>query len=203
MKHYLIAPLLVASFVSNDVIADDEYDYIETPIAVQAEDLLDGDRDGVINARDLCPGTPLASEINNDGCGTQIEVEEQMTLNILFGNDSFELNAAFLNQIDVMSQFLAEYPSTSIELLGFSSKVGNPEYNLALSEKRANAIKDALIANGVEASRISIVGYGDTSLSAYGDDEVSHALNRKVEATVVGYKGSVKEAWTIFNKIAK
>ncbi|PMJ93765.1 OmpA family protein [Vibrio sp. 10N.261.55.A7] len=203
MKHYLIAPLLVASFVSNGVIADDEYDYIETPIAVQAEDLLDDDRDGVINARDLCPGTPLASEINNDGCGTQIEVEEQMTLNILFGNDSFELNAAFLNQIDVMSEFLAEYPSTSIELLGFSSKVGNPEYNLALSEKRANAIKDALIANEVEASRISIVGYGDTSLSAYGDDEVSHALNRKVEATVVGYKGSVKEAWTIFNKIAK
>ncbi|MEZ9233765.1 OmpA family protein [Vibrio amylolyticus] len=203
MKHYLIAPLLVASFVSNGVIANDEYDYIDTPVAVQAEDLLDDDRDGVINARDLCPETPLASEINNDGCGTQIEVEEQMTLNILFGNDSFELNAAFLNQIDVMSQFLAEYPSTSIELLGFSSKVGNPEYNLALSEKRANAIKDALIANEVEASRISIVGYGDTSLSAYGDDEVSHALNRKVEATVVGYKGSVKEAWTIFNKIAK
>ena len=126
-----------------------------------------------------------------------------MTLNILFGNDSYELNNAFLGQIEVMSEFLADYPTTSIELQGFASKVGNSEYNLALSKKRANAIKDALIDNDVDASRITIVGYGDTSLSAYGEDEVSHALNRKVEASVVGYKGSVKEAWTISNKIAK
>ncbi|OIQ26242.1 OmpA family protein [uncultured Vibrio sp.] len=202
MNHYLIAPLLIVVSASTHVSAD-EYEYIDTPVTIQAEDLLDDDRDGVINARDLCLETPPASEINNDGCGTEIEVEEQMTLNILFGNDSYELNNAFLGQIEVMSEFLADYPTTSIELQGFASKVGNPEYNLALSKKRANAIKDALIDNNVDASRITIVGYGDTSLSAYGEDEVSHALNRKVEASVVGYKGSVKEAWTIFNKIAK
>ncbi|MCK6265182.1 OmpA family protein [Vibrio sp. ZSDE26] len=203
MKKHLIGTLVATYIFTAPVLASDEYEYIETPVAIQVEDLLDDDKDGVINARDLCVETPLASEIDNDGCETHVKTEEQMKLNILFGNDSAELNSVFLGQVRAMAEFLEGYPSTSIELQGFASKTGSAEYNLNLSKKRANSIKDALISNGVSHTRITIVGYGDTSLSAFGDDEQSHALNRKVEATVVGYKGSVKEAWTIFNKIAK
>ncbi|MGF1697929.1 OmpA family protein [Vibrio lamellibrachiae] len=203
MNKRLLALLIAAPFLSNSVIASDEYEYIDTPEPVQVDDLLDDDKDGVINARDLCVETPLASEIDNDGCETHIQSEQQMKLNILFANDSSELNSVFLGQIRVMAEFMAEYPSISIELQGYASKVGSPEYNLSLSKDRANSIKDALVSNGVSHTRVTIVGYGDTSLSAFGDDEQSHALNRKVEATVVGYKGSVKEAWTIFNKIEK
>ncbi|MGF1722379.1 OmpA family protein [Vibrio kyushuensis] len=203
MNKRLLALLIAAPFLSNSVIASDEYEYIDTPEPVQVDDLLDDDKDGVINARDLCVETPLASEIDNDGCETHIQTEQQMKLNILFANDSSELNSVFLGQIRVMAEFMTEYPSISIELQGYASKVGNPEYNLSLSKDRASSIKDALISNGVSHTRVTIVGYGDTSLSAFGDDEQSHALNRKVEATVVGYKGSVKEAWTIFNKIEK
>ena len=66
----------------------DEYEYIETPNAGQIADLIDDDSDGVINARDLCPGTAEGSEIDNDGCGRYAKSSQQMQIRVLFANDS-------------------------------------------------------------------------------------------------------------------
>ena len=186
--------------ISATSYADDEYEYITTPLATQIDDLQDDDRDGVINARDLCPDTPLRSDIDNDGCGTYIKTEEQLQLRILFANDSADINPVFRGQIRSMSEFLKQYPSTSIELQGYACKVGSAEYNLALSKKRAYNVENTLISYGISQSRIRIVGFGDTNVAESGDDEVSHAMNRKVIATVVGHKGSIKEEWSIFTK---
>jgi outer membrane protein OmpA-like peptidoglycan-associated protein len=183
--------------------AEDAYEYKETPKPNQVDDLLDEDKDGVINARDLCPQTPAKADIDNDGCGTYIKTEEEMDLHILFQNDSSIIQPMFLAQIREMSEFLEAYPSTSIELQGYASKVGKAEYNQKLSERRAEAVESALLDNGVSSSRVRIVGFGDTRLDELGDDEVSHAMNRKVIATVVGLKGNVKEEWSIFTKIEK
>ncbi|MGY3569684.1 OmpA family protein [Vibrio paucivorans] len=203
-----ILPLTTLLLASNIAFAEsdtssDEFEYLETPVAEQIDDLIDDDRDGVINARDLCPETPLKAEIDNDGCATYVKTEQTMQLHILFANDSSNINPAFLSQIRSMAKFLKDYPSTSIELQGYASKVGNHKYNQKLSEKRAQEVQSALINNGISHSRIQILGFGDTNLEELGDDEVSHAMNRKVVATVVGHKGSVKEEWTIFNKIEK
>ncbi|MDE1219455.1 OmpA family protein [Vibrio aestuarianus] len=201
MLKYLL-PIMASStlIISATSYADDEYEYITTPLATQIDDLQDDDRDGVINARDLCPDTPLRSDIDNDGCGTYIKTEEQLQLRILFANDSADINPVFRGQIRSMSEFLKQYPSTSIELQGYASKVGSTEYNLALSKKRAYNVENTLISYGISQSRIRIVGFGDTNVAESGDDEVSHAMNRKVIATVVGHKGSIKEEWSIFTK---
>lgn len=203
MNNTLLSLLVTTAFIASPVIAADSYDYIETPIPNQIDDLLDEDKDGVINARDLCPQTPTIAEVDNDGCATYIKTQQQMDLHILFANDSAQIQPAFLAQIREMSAFLDTYPSTSIELRGYASKVGNSQYNLALSERRAQAVEDALLSNGVASQRVRIIGFGDAALEAYGDDEISHARNRKVVATVIGHKGSVKEQWTIFTKIEK
>ncbi|UPQ86822.1 OmpA family protein [Vibrio sinaloensis] len=203
MNKTLLSLLITTTLIATPALAEDEYEYIETPTPNQIDDLLDEDRDGVINARDLCPQTPLKAEIDNDGCGTYIKTEEELKLHILFANDSSEIQPAFLAQIREMASFLESYPSTSIELQGYASKVGSADYNLALSERRAKAVEASLLANGVASDRVRIVGFGDTQLEAYGDDEVSHARNRKVVASVVGHKGNVKEEWTIFTKIEK
>lgn len=203
MNKSFLAVLISATVFTAPLKAEDAYEYIETPKANQIDDLLDEDKDGVINARDLCPQTPRNADIDNDGCGTYIKTEEEMSLHILFANDSDVIQPAFLTQIREMSEFLESYPSTSIELKGYASKVGNPEYNKALSERRAESVESALLSNGVDSSRVRIVGFGDTNLEALGDDEVSHARNRKVVATVVGHKGNVKEEWSIFTKIEK
>lgn len=201
MNKFSFSLLISAWLYSSYGIAEDKYDYIATPVATQIDDLRDEDSDGVINARDLCPKTPVGAEVDNDGCGTYIKSSDKMNLHILFSNDSSEVQPTFVRQIRDMSEFLESYPSTSIELQGYASKIGRAEYNLALSKRRAEAVQRMLINNGVSPKRVSIIGYGDTRTSGEMDDEVTQAQDRKVVATVVGHKGHVKKEWTIFTKL--
>ncbi|MEZ9361398.1 OmpA family protein, partial [Vibrio cyclitrophicus] len=55
---------------------------------------------------------------------------------------------------------------------------------------------------GIQPSRVTIVGYGDTVSNEEGT-KINHALNRKVVASVAGFKGNIKEEWHIFTKIGK
>lgn len=181
----------------------DEYAYLPTPKPVQIYDLQDDDNDGVINARDLCPGTPVGAEIDNDGCGSYFESSEQKQLHILFANNSTEINPAFLSQIRQMAAFLKRYETTTIQLQGYASKTGNAQHNLILSKERAANVRRALISNGIAPSRINIIGYGDSASGGVNQDNISHALNRKVVASVAGFKGHIKEEWHIFTKIPK
>jgi outer membrane protein OmpA-like peptidoglycan-associated protein len=101
-----------------------------------------------------------------------------------------------------MAAFLKRYESTTIELQGYASKVGNAEHNLKLSKERAANVRRALISNGIQPSRVNIVGHGDVEFSS-NDTEINHALHRKVVASVAGFKGNIKEEWHIFTKIKK
>ncbi len=205
MKTFSISSALLV-LASSTVVGqqfDDEYAYIPTPKPDQIYDLQDDDNDGVINARDLCPGTPVGAEIDNDGCGSYFESSEQKQLHILFANNSTEINPAFLNQIRQMASFLKRYETTTIQLQGYASKTGNAEHNLMLSKERASNVRRALISNGIAPSRINIVGYGDSASGGINQDNISHALNRKVVASVAGFKGHIKEEWHIFTKIEK
>ncbi|EOU2464855.1 hypothetical protein ATY36_08565 [Vibrio cidicii] len=202
MKSYTLPFALAAVLVSASILAD-EYDYRPTPVADQIDDLQDQDRDGVINARDLCPDTPSTAEVDNDGCGTYIKTTQQMQIRVLFANNSDVINPVFRSQIKELAEFLKLYPSTSIELQGFASRTGNAKLNLELSQRRADNVKEMLISYGISSNRVRIVGFGDSKLANDGDDEVSHALNRRVVASVVGHKGDIKEEWTIFTRLPK
>ncbi|OED71677.1 OmpA family protein [Vibrio crassostreae] len=181
---------------------EDEFEYRALPPVTQIYDLQDDDNDGVINARDLCPDTQIGAEIDNDGCGSYFESTEQKELHILFANNSTEINPVFLGQIRQMAAFLKRYESTTIRLQGYASKVGNAAHNLDLSKERASNVRRALISNGIQPSRVSIVGHGDSEFSS-DDTQINHALHRKVVASVVGFKGNIKEEWHIFTKIKK
>ncbi|USD40051.1 OmpA family protein [Vibrio sp. SCSIO 43135] len=194
--------LLVAGFAMSGC-ANDDYPYIDTPQAKQISDLLDDDRDGVVNARDICPGTPKGSSVDNDGCGETIRSEDTRQLRILFAHNSYEINPVFGSQIQTMADFLKVYKSASIEIQGYASKVGAPEYNLELSKKRAHTVEDKLLSYEIDPKRVRVVGYGETRLETDGDDPASHAANRKVTATVVGLKEEVVEEWNIFTTLEK
>jgi outer membrane protein OmpA-like peptidoglycan-associated protein len=192
MKSYLVVcliPLLLVGCISSDV--DTEY-----PFAEQRADLRDEDNDGVINERDTCTTTPSGATISNDGCESFYQIDEKKLLKVLFENDSTDVPAIFVSQINEMVTFLAEYPETEIELQGFASKPGNHEHNLWLSQERAKAVQKMMIAKGVDAKRLTIVGFGDSQ--AVHDGEVDQALDRKVVATVIGFKGDVVKEWHIF-----
>ena len=126
-----------------------------------------------------------------------------MQLRVLFTNNSAVVNPLFSQQLNELSNFLKEYPKTSIELHGYASKTGSSAYNLALSKRRAQSVKNVLVKNGITSNRVTFIGYGDTDLVSTGDDEASQALNRRVTATVVGFKGEPKKEWTIFTTLPK
>ncbi|MFC5077672.1 Outer membrane porin F precursor [Vibrio thalassae] len=201
--------LLICSLVSLPSIAletvseSDKYDYIPTPLAVQKADLIDDDGDGVINARDLCIATPEGAALDNDGCEQYVDVSNTMALRILFDNASSYIKPVFQTQMSQMADFLKEYPDTKIEIQGYASAVGNPEKNLVLSKNRAEVVRETIIGHGIAPERLTIVGYGDTRPEEIGDTEFAHAMNRKVVASVVGYKGEVEKEWTIFTTIGK
>lgn len=208
MKKENILIALMALALTNGAFAaqeetSDVYDYIETPVAEQGSDLLDDDNDGVINARDNCPQTPVDAKVNNQGCSEMVESSELQKLHILFANDSSTVEPIFQDQIRQMAEFLQLYPQASIELKGYASKVGNAEYNQKLSELRSESVRLLLIRFGVTPDRIRVIGFGETVLVADGDDQVSHAQNRRVTASVVGIKGEVLKEWTVFTALPK
>ena len=198
---YILLPILTVFLLACSGL--DDMEYIEAPKANQISDLQDDDRDGVINARDTCPATPEKSQVDNEGCGERIRAEEERQLNILFANDSYEVNPLFSDQITSMAEFLKTYQSTTIEIRGYASKIGSSEYNLKLSKKRALRVEEELLSNGINPNRVRIVGYGEEDLEHKGDDATAHALNRRVTATVVGLSEQVVEEWTIFTTLKK
>lgn len=200
MKNSALIFSLLAICIGFSVQAEDEYQYRATPVADQIADLQDDDSDGVINARDKCPETIFGSEIDNDGCGRRIKAEEELQIKILFANDSSSISPAFVSEIESMVEFLLNYPKTSIELQGYASKVGNSDYNMALSKKRAEEVRNKLIDTGISPDRVKIVGFGDSVLVDDGGSELSHALNRRVVATVVGFDDKILKEWNIFSR---
>ncbi len=202
-NHTLSITILAGLLIAPSAFAEEEYEYMETPLAEQIADLQDDDQDGVVNARDICPGTPAGSQVDNDGCGEVRREEDQRQLRILFAHDSYEINPVFASQIQTMSDFLKAYKSASIEIQGYTSKVGTNEYNLELSKKRAEAVEQKLLSYDIDPKRVRIIGYGETRLEDQGDDPAAHAINRKVTATVVGLKEKVVEEWTIFSTLEK
>lgn len=71
--------------------------------------------------------------------------------------------------------------SRQIRLKGHADESGTREYNMALGERRGSAVKEFLVMEGVSASQIEVISYGEESPAALGSDDASYALNRRVE----------------------
>ncbi|WP_281544451.1 OmpA family protein [Grimontia sp. SpTr1] len=170
----------------------------QAPVAKQHDDLLDDDRDGVINARDACEGTPLGAVINNDGCSEELEISARDDLHILFANDSAKIPASFIAEVSDLARFMKSFTYIVVELNGYASVVGDPDYNLALSKRRANAVKSALIKQGIRPDRVRIIGFGEADPILAQSQEQSDILSRRVTASVKVSESEVVNKWTIY-----
>ena len=83
-----------------------------------------------------------------------------------------------------LAEALRASPGLGLVLEGHADERGTAEYNLALGERRAQAVRDFLVAAGVEARRITTVSYGEERPLDPGHDEVAWALNRRVHFIV-------------------
>lgn len=106
--------------------------------------------------------------------------------NIFYETDSFELLNASLLELDKVVDLLYDNPSVKVEISGHTDNVGTAQYNLDLSQKRAKSVVDYLIEKGIEASRLSFVGYGFEKPLESNDSEEGRSKNRRTELKVVG-----------------
>lgn len=106
---------------------------------------------------------------------------------IYFAFDSSEVMAEYEAVVTAHAAYLAANPDTSIVLEGHADERGTREYNIALGERRANAIKNLLNLQGANASQEEVVSYGEEKPVATGHDEASWHLNRRVEILYPAY----------------
>ncbi|MEX2498789.1 MAG: OmpA family protein [Wenzhouxiangellaceae bacterium] len=103
---------------------------------------------------------------------------------VLFDFDKHELKPGAERTVERIAEFLNEYSERQVLVEGFTDAVGAREYNMGLSERRANAVRAALVERGVDAGRIRTQGYGPDFPVASNDNDAGRQLNRRVEVII-------------------
>ena len=104
---------------------------------------------------------------------------------ILFDVDQAELKPGGQQQLARVADFLRNHPDRGVVVEGHTDSTASDTYNLALSQRRANAVEDFLITQGVEPTRISARGYGEQLPVATNDTAAGRQQNRRVELVVL------------------
>lgn len=172
-----------------DGVTDDRDECPGTPPGVEVDSVgcpLDSDGDGVPDYRDDCPGTPAGAKVDERGCELILEKPVSFDLTVEFAFDSAEITSVAFQEMLELLNFLREYPSTSAVIEGHTDSLGTDEYNQNLSERRAQAVMQALTNSGISASRLSAVGYGESRPIANNATEEGRQKNRRVTVVVSG-----------------
>jgi outer membrane protein OmpA-like peptidoglycan-associated protein len=122
--------------------------------------------------------------------GTSVERVGPATLlvhfdsDVLFDVDSAQLDSAGRVTVSEMAGVLVEYPKTAVVVQGHTDASGPETHNLALSERRADAVRGLLVGRGVEPQRITAIGYGEGYPVAENDSQWGRQLNRRVDVMI-------------------
>jgi len=103
---------------------------------------------------------------------------------VLFDTGKAQLNPGSDRKLDQLAQFLTSHPERRVQIDGYTDSVGTDAYNQELSQRRADAVKSALIARGIDPSRIGTQGYGKGYPVADNTDSGGRQLNRRVEVVI-------------------
>jgi peptidoglycan-associated lipoprotein len=104
---------------------------------------------------------------------------------VFFDTDRYDLRPEARDKLTSNAAWLQQYPTVSILVEGHCDERNTREYNLALGERRANAVRDYLIFLGVDGSRIQTISYGEERPFALGNDEAAWQLNRRAHFVIV------------------
>ena len=149
----------------------------------------DSDNDGVTDDIDKCPGTPRGVAVDATGC----PLKGSVTLEgINFEYNSALLTAESRHTLGELAANLKKYPRLRIELQGHTDSVGSDAYNRALSQRRADSVRQYLIDHGVSADRLTARGYGETQPVDNNNTDAGRARNRRVVMDVIANPGEVR-----------
>lgn len=141
----------------------------------------DSDKDGVINDKDKCPGTLPGAKVDGDGC----VVKQTLTLhNIGFATNSAKLTLDSKALLQGVVQFINADRGVRMQISGHTDDVGKDAYNLKLSKARAASVRSFLVAQGIDAKRLTSTGYGESRPISSNGTEDGREANRRVEFAI-------------------
>lgn len=104
---------------------------------------------------------------------------------VLFATGKADLSSDALRSVGKLADFLQKYLNRNVLIEGHTDSVGSEEFNLTLSEKRADSVKESLTSNGIAEGRIATKGYGKKYPVASNDTTVGKQQNRRVEVIIL------------------
>jgi len=164
----------LAGFVESVFLAKPAPKPVPKPVAMP----MDSDKDGVPDNLDQCPNTPMGATVDARGCWTYAAV-------VLFDINSAEVKSESYPMLNDAVLIMKKNPDLTVEIDGHTDNTGTAAYNMTLSEKRAEAIKDHLVTRGIDPKRLTTKGFGFTKPAASNDTKAGRAKNRRVEFTPV------------------
>lgn len=137
----------------------------------------DTDGDGVYDPKDMCPGTPRGAGVDDRGCW--------IVPGLLFDVDSHRLGSKDRDRLNDVARILRENPRLRVRIDGYTDATGTRPYNDKLSEQRARAVRDHLVAAGIPSDRLEVRGWGEANPVKPNDTAQGRRANRRTEITVL------------------
>ena len=165
---------------------DDDCPLLKGPAANKGCPYKDTDGDGLLDKDDDCPNT--AGPIENKGCPI-IEVEIVEVLRTAFDNLEFESGKDIILEVskvalDELADVLIKKATWKLEISGHTDNIGGENFNLVLSKKRAEALKNYLIFKGVDTNRLITFYFGETQPLIDNTTLEGRKKNRRVEMKI-------------------
>lgn len=191
----------------------EEIEALEKRVAFIETGLVDTDKDGVADLYDLEQNTTTgvavnskgqAVDVNKNGVPDELEsyldktygqngnvasngtIEELINggyVNVYFDFNSDTPTSSSLSGVDFLVKYLKANPSTNAQIIGYADEVGDASYNQALSQRRADAVKNIAINSGISASRLTVVANGEDA-SVNKDSKAARQIVRRVTFSV-------------------
>lgn len=169
---------------------------LETPCEV-----VDSDGDGVYDYRDKCPNTPAGRKVDADGCELPLPAAAAAPEPAapapaalapaaapapVMAGANFDFDKAVIRPEDVAKldqdvATLKEWGDVKVEVAGHTDSIGSEEYNMGLSRRRAEAVRNYLVDKGIAAERLTMTGYGESQPVADNGTAEGRFQNRRVE----------------------
>jgi OOP family OmpA-OmpF porin len=158
-------------------------DFVKTVLIAGEKD---SDGDGVFDSKDLCPNTPKGTSVDAYGCPPQVKKLLKTGETYILKGVNFETNKADLKpnsyaDLDEVAARLNAQPDLKIQIDGHTDSTGKRDYNIKLSQRRAESVMKYLTGKGVAAERMTATGYGPDRPMTSNDTAQGRAENRRVE----------------------